>query len=518
MKRIPQEKYGFEDRIPEKYGLDFNDLEKYGLENTTQTQKEEKPMKTKFISNFERAKKSLIKWSLLTKFDCYSKIFETKHWLLQLTWLSLFVIFTAFTSYFVAKNIIDFFVYETISKIEIINEKPTEFPVITICNANPYTTLTASDLITNIIQSNFDTPFEALNSWEMLDNYSSVYDLVKLYTNRHDYSNENKKLLGNQIVVNKCIFNGEPCSIDRDFSWYFSYLYGNCIQFNTGGNTMLNVYKTQTEGPVFGLWLILTLPKNQNKYPTLSGHGFKIYIHNKTLDPMIPEEINYEVGKDIDVAISKTFTYKTPEPYSECKDLTAFTSPLMQVLAGANKTYRQFDCIKLCLQKNISEFCGCYYSKYLRVLNDVPACLNLSQLNCIYSQQNNFIPNEECFEQCPLECNIVTYTIQTSSVDFPSKSSYENLLNSTSFVESFQNYSGETFSLDSIKDYMISLKIYYPFTRYTLITELPKTSWFELFAQIGGSMGMLLGFSIFHFIELGEIVILILWSLLSYRP
>ena len=143
-------------------------------------------MKTTF--NFERAKKSLIKWSLLTKFDCYSKIFETKHWLLQLTWFSLFVIFTVFTGYFVAKNIIDYFVYETISKIEIINEKPTEFPVITICNSNPYTTLTAKDLITNITLSTFDTKFDSVNSWEMLDNYSSVYDLVKLYTNRFDYS------------------------------------------------------------------------------------------------------------------------------------------------------------------------------------------------------------------------------------------------------------------------------------------------------------------------------------------
>ena len=51
----------------------------------------------------------------------------------------------------------------------------------------------------------------------------------------------------------------------------------------------------------------------------------------------------------------------------------------MQVLADAITTYRQFDCIKLCLQRNISEFCiPLEYktrnnSKFLRVLTDVPA-------------------------------------------------------------------------------------------------------------------------------------------------
>ena len=40
-------------------------------------------------------------------------------------------------------------------KIEIINEKPTEFPAITICNSNPFTTKGAQDLISNIAVSNY---------------------------------------------------------------------------------------------------------------------------------------------------------------------------------------------------------------------------------------------------------------------------------------------------------------------------------------------------------------------------
>ena len=91
-------------------------------------------IKTKTLrKKFAKLSVEIKEWSLLTKFDCYSKIFQAKSFLLQFLWLSLFLIFTAFTAFFVSKNILDYLEHETISKIEIINEKPTEFPTVTIC-------------------------------------------------------------------------------------------------------------------------------------------------------------------------------------------------------------------------------------------------------------------------------------------------------------------------------------------------------------------------------------------------
>ena len=66
-----------------------------------------------------------------------------------------------------------------------------------------------------------------------------------------------------------------------------------------------------------------------------------------------------------------------------------------------------------------------------------------------------------------------------------------------------------------MKNSLISLKVYYPFTQYTEIRELPKTSLIDLISQIGGSLGMLLGFSIFHLIELFEIIILVAFTFLQ---
>ena len=101
----------------------------------------------------------------------------------QLNWLDLFVIYTAFTVYFVSKNIMDYFEYETISRLEIIYEKPTQYPYITICNSNPFTTTKLADqLITNLNFLNKGLSFNPLSLWSMIDNYSSTYDeLIKQY-------------------------------------------------------------------------------------------------------------------------------------------------------------------------------------------------------------------------------------------------------------------------------------------------------------------------------------------------
>jgi len=461
-------------------------------------------------SKLVKLRETFEEWSLLTKFDGYSKIFHTKTIPLKIVWLSLFLIFSSLTAYFVFKNISDYLDYETISKIDIINEKPTKFPMISICSANPFTTKRAENLITNITLLNYGHKFDSLGSWEMITNYSNVYELTKMYTYDKEYSSKNKHLLGNKIVIKKCSFNNQPCSMHRDISWFFSYYYGNCIRFNRALNSS-QILHTQTEGSIFGLALILYLPRNQNKYPSLNGDGFKLFINNQSFDAIFSNQINLNPGNEIGVAISRTFSQKTPQPYSECTDLTTFTSAYSQILKDSNRTYSQFECFRLCLQHNINQMCGCYYTKNLQVLRHLPKCSNLTELNCINMQQSNFIIDEECSVQCPLECNTITYDAQLSSVDYPSKNLYENLRKNLSFVQEFENYTGDAFSLESMRENVISLKVFYPFTRYTLITESPKINFYDLLAQIGGSLGMLLGFSIFHLIELVEIILVIIF-------
>jgi hypothetical protein len=436
-----------------------------------------------------RVKSQVKEWSLYTKFDCYSKIFQTKNVILKLVWLIFFLIFTALTGYFVSKNVIDYYSREVISKIEIINEKPIEFPVITLCNANPFMSQKAQEIFSNISLSTYGVNY--MDKLRGDEEFSNLLEMTKMYVNSKDFVDKRKELK-NGLKIMKCIFNNVKCNIEQDFSRYFSYQYGNCLQFN---KNLTHTKETITEGPAFGLLLDIHLNSTPFNYDAfhLNGVGLKLFIHNKTFDNRITEEISLRLGQETNVALKRTFTSKTPYPYSVCEDLESTNmeeSEYVKILKYNNKTYRQYDCFKLCLQEMVNEKCQCHYTKFLPVNTHLRPCLNLSQLECIYNEQNAFRDEKlnECNRKCPLECEWITYETQMSSLDLISS-----------------NATGVNVSKESL----LSLKVYYSFTQFTEIREFPKTLLFDLVSQIGGSMGMLLGFSIFHLIELVEIIILV---------
>ena len=97
-----------------------------------------------------RIKREFVEWSLLTKFDCYSKIFENESIWIKVVWTILFLIFSGFTASLVILNIINYFHYEVTSIIEVKNERPTLFPAITVCNNNPFTSQQAESIMDEI--------------------------------------------------------------------------------------------------------------------------------------------------------------------------------------------------------------------------------------------------------------------------------------------------------------------------------------------------------------------------------
>ena len=468
--------------------------------------------KEKLFNKWNLIKQEFVAWSLLTKFDCFSKIFHEKHAYLKIVWLCFFLIFTSFTGYFVCKNIIDYCAFEIVSKIELIDEKPTEFPVITICDPNPLSSTAAQNLISNITRKNYGKDIEAFNSSEIIAHFPNVYELTRMYIGQTEYGTANRKHLTNGFLLVNCFFNNVKCSID-DFPVRYYFRYGACWQFNRNLPSLANIRETITEGPFNGLSLVMFVNKTQTKYPNMNGVGLKLFIHNKTFENRLTEEINLKMGEEINVAVSRTFSYKTPHPYSECEDLDSFRSEYFNILkssnAALNASYRQYDCFKLCLQKMITQNCECHFTKFTKVEN-LPSCLNLSQFNCTNTQQNAFTGEKliECNKQCPLECNTITYSPQLSTLDFPSHDLFKLYQNESDLGLG-------SMSFDTMKNSLISLKVYYPFTQYTEIRELPKTSLIDLISQIGGSLGMLLGFSIFHLIELFEIIILIVFHFLQ---
>ena len=132
--------------------------------------------------------------------------------------------------------------------MKIIEDNPAEFPTVSICDSNPYTTFQAQFVINilmeyltndktdkklNVSQLGFYNYYLLQNNSKIRPSYD-VYQYATAFTLDPSFSNLQRKELGWNLsqVMTKCTFNGIKCDFKNDFEWYFSPQYGNCYHFN----------------------------------------------------------------------------------------------------------------------------------------------------------------------------------------------------------------------------------------------------------------------------------------------
>ena len=67
------------------------------------------------------------------------------------------------------------------------------------------------------------------------------------------------------------------------------------------------------------------------------------------------------------------------------------------------------------------------------------------------------------------------------------------------------------------KKYFYKLNIFYDTMEYTYVTISPKTTLVGLLSNLGGSIGVLLGFTLFTFFEAFEILIHLIYILIFHK-
>ena len=107
------------------------------------------------------------------------------------------------------------------------------------------------------------------------------------------------------------------------------------------------------------------------------------------------------------------------------------------------------------------------------------------------------------------------YDYSLSSLEFPNTQVFNVVQNDRQLFTDLQMFYNQTLTFDVFKKSFVSLKVYYPYPQYTLITESPQYTNIGLFSSVGGSLGMFLGFSIFSVLEFVEVLIHIMKILIS---
>ena len=289
---------------------------------------------------------------------------------------------------------------------------------------------------------------------------------------------ENRKLL--------CNFNQQVCAKDdfeirRDEFGFVSYLFKGKSSYVSGRELALNL-----TGIICNDCLI---------------DGLKVIIHNRSIDPgyyggVSNRGMNVAPGLFNEIKVNRVFSSKLDNPYNvylkDVRSLDSFDSDLYRfIIQNTSYSYRQQDCFDYCIGREMLKrlnHSGIYNYKeidlYLIMLND------LKSHNITSNLFNNLTRGgliKECLPECPLECNSIKYDLAYSSTKLS-----EFSLNQLNNISS---------------DDLVYLNVYYENLEYTDINQVIKIDEWDLISNIGGNLGLFIGFTFLNLVELIEFVI-----------
>jgi hypothetical protein len=110
-----------------------------------------------------KLKTVFLSWSQSVDINCYTKMMAYRPiYKVQFIWLVILLGSTGATFYFISKSLIDYLKYEVVSQTTVINEVPTQFPAVTFCDNNPFTTEEAQVYMESIAYANGISPLQSL--------------------------------------------------------------------------------------------------------------------------------------------------------------------------------------------------------------------------------------------------------------------------------------------------------------------------------------------------------------------
>jgi hypothetical protein len=151
----------------------------------------------------------------------FSRIFSTKHKILQFVWTLFGLLSIGFCALTINETITDYLGFKVSTSYQFYEGKEAELPTITFCNVNRFTTK---------------------ESVKYIKEFFNVTSLSEVGINRiplttsditNTFSDERKKKMGYNFseMVISCKLSHSPCS-EAHFTWYYDQNYGNCFRFN----------------------------------------------------------------------------------------------------------------------------------------------------------------------------------------------------------------------------------------------------------------------------------------------
>jgi len=410
------------------------------------TNEQNKMSETKLIQNKEY-KEPIKEILAATSLAYLISPFRSKRLLIKIIWSLFIFVFLFLSIYYVILNISDYIKYETTTSIETIYEQEPKFPTVSICNR-------------------FDPNFE--------------FNFTLFYFNNRNLAND----------------------WENHIESYNDAYYGKCFRFNSGlnwTNQPIEIKTSKRIGSDEGLWLIFF------SNTSFDFGELKVYIHNHTENPMNIYRKGQLIssGSNNYFLVKRILDQKLESPFNECfKDINKVSSnkTIIDYFNRTNRKYNQIECFNLCfnIEYNQTKPCNCS----LRSLDEEPYKRCKDNDSCYEKFSINFNQNEKCSHSCPLECDQLSYEVFFTSNKIISATAGGQI---NAFNDDFLNTEMLKFNTyENVSKNYYSINVYYEELKYTLISQQPKTELFALISNLGGILGLFIGFSFISMLEIVE--------------
>jgi len=428
----------------------------------------------KLISDFT-SKHRIKQYSEYTTIRSLKKVLHGKSYIRRFCWL---LFFLTVTIGFLQGIINAIILYCTVPTATTVYTDPVNsliFPSVTICNINGYnfTYLEESDLMDIIDAAVYsdETDCSYLASPEHFSEHESLFDTV----NKSSQSIDN--------LIQDCHFLGEKC-VSSMFSDYITPT-GRCLVFN-GGSGRKEYLSVNGNGLRHNLELVLNVESDTFAGSVKSEVGALVSVHSPNTSGLVWETgIHVPIGHSAYLAVTnRQIEDRTGRMVGQAKLESIPEGESFKYFTEFNYSSRA--CHSDCNYAHIAANCSCNW-----INGNASRHCHMSDLCCIYHVLKT---TSDC-NNCSKLCNHTEYEVTPNYSTFPSPKSIK---------EMEQKYS---VSREKILNNFLKVNVYYKSLSVDRVITERSFTLNELFAQIGGHLGLYLGASMVSIVELLVLVI-----------
>jgi len=432
-----------------------------------------------------REKISIALENYVENLNFLERFFKPGSFIFKLILLLGFLILLGFMIYFVAKSIIEYKNYEFVTISLVKTETTVEFPVVTICNLNPFTTFNSALLYNQL----------KINQGDYYANYIFRHTAASL-------PDEEKKTLGPNIdnmLIEGYFYDEDIETINTDdFEWIYLFDYGNCFQWNSKYRNPKTV-----RNPILGYLQMFYFIEPNSVLPigeswqlnTRDDNGLSMFIDNRnySLLSVFSRGFNLKPGTFTKISLRKVVNQKLGDPYNECQNEFPNEPIYMEKFSG--KAYTEKNCIAICVQQVIMQKCNCASMFLEKIDTNAEPCLSQEQIDCA----NVFIVNflfkaeiQECSKKCLPECTSLKYEWVTSYSTYPNNKKIDYLQTNNPLImrklaeNNIDPLTQPEKANHFLRENTAGVGIYFESFLYTYTEEQPKQKKFQTVYEIGG--------------------------------